>query len=204
MRTTSPPFDFTLHIRRVCDDMVARLGQLAHIDMSRVAVCFCQARKPVSHGMYASLTPLRFAGGASTMMRQGRPHTVQVVCDATGQEMLYILSFYLPRFQNLDFREKLITVLHELWHISPRFDGDIRRHAGRYHAHSHSQAEYDEQMGCLADRWLAERPPEALWSFLRDDFRQLLLRHGGISGLKIRRPRIVPVLGDAAACAGDK
>jgi hypothetical protein len=186
-------FDFTLQIRRVCDDMVARLAELAHIDMSRVAVCYCQTRKPVLHGMYASLTPLRFAGGAATTMRHGRPHTVQRVCDTNGREMLYILSFYLPRFQNLDFREKLVTVLHELWHISPQFEGDIRRHAGRYHAHSHSQAEYDEQMGILADRWLAEGPPEALWSFLRDDFRQLVARHGGIVGMKIRRPRIAPL-----------
>jgi hypothetical protein len=106
--------------------------------------------------------------------------------------MLYILSFYLPRFQNLPLREKLITVLHELWHISPSFNGDIRRHAGRYHAHTHSQAEYDEEMGRLADRWLSLSPPEEVWSFLRDDFTALAARHGSIVGLKIRRPRIVP------------
>jgi len=143
--------------------------------------------------MFASLTPLRFAGGAATSARRGRQVTIQRVHDASGREMLYILSFYLPRFQNLDFREKLITVLHELWHISPDFSGDIRRHAGRYHAHTHSQAEYDEEMGRLADRWLAMSPPQDLWAFLRDDFRQLAARHGGIVGLKIRRPRILPV-----------
>ena len=187
------PFDFTLHIRRLCDDMVARLIELAHIDMSRVAVTFCQSRKPVPHGMFASLTPLRFAGGATTTLRRGRPYAIQSVCDARGREMLYILSFYLPRFQNLDFREKLITVLHELWHISPDFSGDIRRHAGRYHAHTHSQCEYDHQMGLLADRWLVLNPPQHLWSFLHNDFHQLASRHAGIVGLKIRRPRLVPL-----------
>src|SRR5438094_693933 len=186
-------FDFTLQVRRVCDDMVARLPELAHIDMSRVAVGFCQTRKHVSHGMFASLTPLRFGGGATTTIRRGRPHVVERVLGADGREMLYILSFYLPRFQNLDFREKLITVLHELWHISPYFSGDIRRHNGRYHAHTHSQAEYDEEMGRLADRWLAARPPTELWSFLQDNFRQLTARNGGIIGMKIRRPRILPV-----------
>jgi hypothetical protein len=185
-------FDFTLHVRLLCDDMVGRLPELAHVDMSRVAVSFCQTRKAVLHGMFASLTPLRFAGGATTTVRRGRPHVIQRVCDASGREMLYILSFYLPRFQNLDFREKLITVLHELWHISPDFSGDIRRHNGRYHAHTHSQAEYDEVMGRLADRWLALGPPEDVWTFLRDDFRQLARRHGGIVGVKIRRPRILP------------
>jgi hypothetical protein len=186
-------FDFTQQIRRICDDMVARLPELGHIEMSRVAVGFCQTRKAVPHGIFASLTPLRFAGGAATAMRRGRLHAIQRVDDGSGREMLYILNVYLPRFQNLDLREKLITILHELWHISPHFNGDIRRHAGRYHAHTHSQAEYDEEMGQLADRWLAEGPPDELWRFLRDDFRTLALRHGGIVGLKIRRPRIVPV-----------
>jgi predicted metallopeptidase len=187
------PFDFTLHIRRVCDDMVLRLGELSHIDMSRVAVSICQARKAVPYGMFASLTPLRFAGGAATMARRGRQITIQRVQDSSGREMLYILSFYLPRFQNLDLREKLITVLHELWHISPDFSGDIRRHEGRYHAHTHSQAEYDEEMGRLADRWLRLGPPQELWSFLQKDFRQLKARHSRVVGLKVARPRIVPV-----------
>ncbi len=187
------PFDFTRHIRRLCEDMVGRLPELAHIDMSRVAVTFCQTRKPVAHGMFASLTPLRFAGGAEITVRRGRPHRIEPVCDRSGREMLYILSCYLPRFQNLVFREKLITVLHELWHISPDFSGDIRRHNGRYHAHTHSQAEYDEEMGRLADRWLVLNPPDDVWLFLRDDFRQLASRHGGIVGMKIRRPRILPV-----------
>jgi Putative phage metallopeptidase len=188
-------FDFTFHIRRVCEDVVTRLPELAHIDMGRVAVSFCQTRNGASHGIFASLTPLRFAGGAATSLRRGRPHTVQRVCDAAGREMLYVLSFYLPRFQNLVLREKLITVLHELWHISPDFNGDIRRHDGRYHAHTHSQAEYDEEMGRLADRWLALGPPDELWSFLRDDFAVLAGRHSRIVGLKIRRPRILPIAG---------
>jgi putative metallopeptidase len=191
--TMAQPFDFTAHIRRVCDDMVARLDELAHIDMGRVAISFCQTRKAVPHGLFASLTPLRFAGGATTTVRRGREVTIQRVCDRGGREMLYILSFYLPRFQNLDLREKLITVLHELWHISPDFNGDIRRHAGRYHAHTHSQAEYDDEMGQLADRWLNLGPPPESWRFLEDDFRQLSGRHGGLVGLRIRRPRIVPI-----------
>jgi len=195
----STRFDFTLHIRRLCDDMIARLPELAHVDMTRVAVSFCQARKAVPHGIFASLTPLRFAGGNPITTRRGREVCVERVSDGSGREMLYILSFYLPRFQNLDFREKLITVLHEMWHISPNFDGDIRRHAGRYHAHTHSQAEYDEEMGRMVDRWMLKEPPESVYSFLRHDFRELAARHGAIVGVKYRRPRIVPVAAPGAA-----
>lgn len=188
------PFDLTLHVRRLCDDMVARLDELAHVDMARVAVTFAQARRATSHGIFASLTPLRFKNGAPTTMRRGRLHKVEPVRGPEGREMLYILSVYLPRFQNLDFREKLITVLHELWHISPDFSGDIRRHEGRYHAHTHSQAEYDEQMGRLADRWLAMNPAPSLYDFLHDDFRQLVARHGKVVGIRLRRPRLLPVV----------
>lgn len=186
-------FDFTARMRHVCDDMVARLPELAHIDLARVAVCFCQTRKAVRHGIYASLTPLRFKDGALTAQRRDRQYAVQRVCGPDGREMLYVLSFYLPRFQNLDLHEKLITILHELWHISPDFNGDIRRHEGRYHAHSHSQCEYDRQMGVLADRWLAAGPPDALWGFLRHDFQQLAGAEGPIVGVRIPRPRLIPV-----------
>lgn len=190
---TAQPFDFTSSMRAICDDMIARLPELSHIDMPRVAVSFSQARKPVMHGMYASLTPLRFAGGALTGRRRGRTFAVQRVYDREGREALYILSFYLPRFLDLELREKLITVLHELWHISPDFDGDIRRHAGRYHAHTHSQCEYDREMGKLADRWLEQQPPECLWGFLRENVGALMQRHGRIVGLRIPRPRLLPV-----------
>ena len=187
------PLDFTARIRLVCDDMIARLPELSHVDMSRVAVAFSQARQPDMYGIYASLTPLRFRDGAEVGRRRGRNYRIQNLRDPSGREMLYILRFCLPRFLNLDLREKLITVLHELWHISPQFNGDIRRHAGRYHAHTHSQAEYDAQMGLLADRWLAFQPPDEVWEFLRHDFRHLHSRHGRIVGVKIPRPRMLPV-----------
>jgi hypothetical protein len=187
------PLDFTARMRLICDDMVSRLPELVHVDMTRVAVAFTQARRPVLYGLYASLTPLRFKDGAETGRRRGRTYRIQGLRDASGREMLYILRFCLPRFLNLDLREKLITVLHELWHISPDFNGDIRRHAGRYHAHTHSQAEYDAQMGVLVDHWLRLQPPDELWEFLRHDFRALHNRHGRIVGVRIPRPLLVPV-----------
>jgi len=186
-------FDFTSQMRNLCADMIARTPELGHVDLSRVAITFSQARKGVSWGMYASLTPLRFAGGSLTTIRRGRQYQVQRIVDGSGLEMLYLLSFYLPRFMNLDFREKLITVFHELWHIGPLFDGDLRRHEGRCFAHSHSQAEYDRQMGIFADRWLAKSPPEGLWNFLQHDYHKLHAASGPIYGLRVQRPKLIPI-----------
>ncbi len=186
-------FDFTSRMRLLCEDMLGRTPELAHVDLSRVAITFSQARKGVSWGTYASLTPLRFQGGSLTTTRRGKQYQVQRIVDPSGQEMLYLLSFYLPRFMNLDFREKLITVFHELWHIGPQFDGDLRRHEGRCFAHTHSQAEYDRQMGIFADRWLAQSPEAELWSFLHHNFPELHAAAGPIYGLRVKRPKLVPV-----------
>ena len=188
-----PGFDFTAHMRPVCEDMVGRLGELEHIDVSRVAMSFCQIRKPVTHGIFASLTPLRFAGGALETVRRGRRWRIPRLVDASGREMFYILNFYLPRFLNLSFRAKIVTVLHELWHISPQFDGDLRRFGGRCYAHSGSQKRYDAQVERLAAHWLALRPPASLWQFLENDFQQLAQLHGRILGQRVHTPKLIPV-----------
>jgi hypothetical protein len=184
-------FDFTHHIARVCADMAARLDELRHIDMSRVAVSFRQTRKRMRGGLYASLTPLRFAGGQPQSVRRGRQWKIQrVVLD--GREMLYVLNFYLPRFLDLPFDEKLTTIAHELLHVGPQFDGDLRRFGGRCYAHTHSHAEFDAQAARLARRWLEERPDEALCSFLRLDFLKLQAQHGRIYGRRIAAPKLIP------------
>jgi predicted metallopeptidase len=179
-------------MRRLCDDLVGRLAELRHVDMSRVAVRFCQTRKAVDHGLYASLTPMRFAGGKSQTVRGGRTWKVQRVVDGSGREMLYVLSFYLPRFLDRSFRHKLTTVLHELWHVGPRFDGDLRRFGGRCYAHTGSQKQYDAKVEQLADRWLSLDPPASVYEFLRHDYRGLVRRYGRVYGTKIPAPKLIP------------
>lgn len=180
-------------MRRLCEDVVQRLPEMTHIDMGRVAVCFAQARKAVSHGLYATLTPLRFEGGALSEQRARRRYVIQRVYDETGREMLYVLKFYLPRFLDTSFDEKLTTVFHELWHINPDFNGDLRRHEGRCYAHTHSQKEYDAEMARLWRRWLDLGPSPVLYDFLRPKFRELERRYGGVYGLKLPHPKLVPV-----------
>ncbi len=187
-------FDFTYHMRRLCEDLTSRLPELAHIDMERVAVGFSQTRKPGPYGTHASLTPMRFAGGELVEWRRGRWYTVQrLFHHETRIELLYILNFYLPRFMDTPFHDKLVTVLHELWHISPRFDGDLRRHEGRCYAHTGSQKNYDAHMARLADRWLELNPPTSVYAFLKYDFRDLRRIYGCVYGTKSVRPKLLPI-----------
>lgn len=186
-------FDFTHAMRRVCEDMVGRLPELGYIDLEQVAFSFTQARKPGAHGLYAALTPMRFAAGSRQTIIRGRPYRVAPLTDGQGREILYILSFYLPRFLNVSLEEKLSTTLHELWHIGPQFDGDLRRHEGRCYAHGRSQREYDRRMDQLAQRWLALDPPAHRYGFLQWSYAELVAEYGAVVGTRVPAPKLTPL-----------
>lgn len=186
------PFDFTGAMRRLCADITQRLDEFRHIEMDQVAVSFAQARRDVSHGLLAKLTPLRFEAGTLVTVRGTRSWTIQRLFQGE-REMLYILTFYLPRFQNQSFREKLITVMHELFHVSERFDGDIRRFPGHFHVHSHSQKDYDRDMALLVDQYLKLKPPPDLYQFLKGSFHELLASYQDIVGLRVPIPKLIPL-----------
>lgn len=194
-RTASVPgvFDFTEHIASLCRRIVAENTEYAHIDMSRVATAFSYGRPTASGGTFASLTPLRFPKGERETNRRGRRMRIQSVIGPNNVEMLYILTLYVPRFVNQSYREKLITLFHELWHVGPDFDGDIRRHQGRCYAHGSSRDDYDRQMEILVDRWLKTDPEAPELETLKLDYRSLWVRHQKLSGLKLPRIRLLPV-----------
>ena len=191
-------FDFSAAMSALCRDVAARMDELAHIRMDRVVVTFAQTRSRASHGLQAKLTPMRFEQGALTTRRHGQTWTVQRLF-RDNREMLYILTFYLPRFMNHSFREKMVTVLHELFHISPLFDGDIRRFGGHFHVHTHSQKQYDQRMEELVDEYLATDPPPSVFAFLRSKFSTLQRRYGSVVGLQIPIPKLIPVTDQKSA-----
>ncbi len=186
------PFDFCGHVRRLCADVVRRCAELSHIDMSRLLFGITQARTAVRHGLQARVTPLRFRHGGLVRRREGVTYQVQrYVVD--NRDMLYLVTFCLPRFLDQGFEEKFITLFHELYHISPGFEGDLRRLGGRCAIHSGSKQAYDAHMGMLARAYLASGAEQSLHAFLRMDFAQLAHRHGSIVGVVVPRPRLLPI-----------
>lgn len=186
------PFDFTAAMERLCRDLCKRVDELTHIDMQRVAVGYRQTRSRATHGLQASLTPLRFENGATTGLVRGRRYSCPRVVDRRGRECLYVLNFYLPRFFDHPFEERLTTVVHELWHIGPAMDGDLRRHEGRCYAHGPSQKGFDENAARLARRWLEADPPADLLTVLESTFEELLAEHGTVIGSRFATPRMAP------------
>jgi hypothetical protein len=187
-----PPFDFCGHIQHLCADIAARCSALRHVDVSRMLFGVTQARNGHAHGLQARVTPLRFRDGRLTRQRRGITYQVQRYF-VGGRDILYLVTFCLPRFLDLDFQEKFVTLFHELYHINPTFDGDLRRHNGRYSIHSSSQRRYDEHMARLAQEYLDGGADPSLHAFLRLNFAQLQSRHGRVVGVMVPRPKIVPV-----------
>jgi predicted metallopeptidase len=186
------PFDFCGHVRRLCADIVRHCDELRHVDVSRLLFAMTQARSGHAHGLQARVTPLRFRHGRLTRRRYGTLYQVQrYVVD--GREMLYLVTFCLPRFLDQSFDDKFVTLFHELYHISPAFEGDLRRHDGRCMLHTHSKRCYDSHMAHLARAYLSNGADQSLHGWLRLDFAQLRHRHGSVMATVVPRPRLIPV-----------
>ncbi len=186
------PFDFCIAVRRLCADIARRCPELGHIDIPRVLIGMTQARGGQRHGLQARVTPLRFRDGRLIRRHDDISYRVQRYF-VDGREMLYLLTFCLPRFLDQEFDDKFITLFHELFHISPAFEGDLRRMGGRCALHSRSKREYDNRMAALARAYLSGGADPALHSFLRMDFAQLKHRHGSVEGVIVPRPRLLPI-----------
>jgi predicted metallopeptidase len=172
--------------------VAARCPAFAHVDLDRVLISFTPSRNASPYGLQARVTPMRFRDGAVARRIRGVRYRVQrYVVD--GREIMYVVTFCLPRFLDQTFDEKLVTVFHELYHVSPLFNGDLRRHPGRYAVHSHSKRGYDDRMAGYAREYLSGHPAPEVFAFLRYGYTDLWRRHGGITGVVVPRPKLLPV-----------
>ena len=192
--TGSPhePFNLTFALQALCADIAKKSPALSHLDISKILFTMVEAKQRSLTGLQARVIPLRFEEGRETVFKNGKTYRCQGFMQ-DGIEMLYLVSFLVPRFLDRDFEYKLITVFHELYHISPLFNGDIRRFAGRCSAHTGSQKNYDAHVKKLAEAYLGNGADYRLHHFLRLNFNQLCKRHGGVRALKLPRPKLVPV-----------
>lgn len=181
------PFSYTDALKSVLELIVAEVELFSHVRLEEVAVSYAQARSRSMWGIYAKLVPLRFEGGKLEGVQDGfrwevDPFTFQ------GRDVLYVLYVYLPRFHQQSFPNKLLTLFHELYHVHPEMNGDLRRFPGPNAFHGTSREWYDDQLRPEVDRFLERHGSDPVLDFLREDLERLSERHQGISGLQIRQP----------------
>jgi predicted metallopeptidase len=181
-------FDFTGNMTLLVEDVVKTHPAFSHIITNNVLVAISNANGS-KNGVVAKLRPMRFEGGSKTKMLHGMEYLAPEV-NINGNNILYIIYFHLPRFLNHgNYKNKLSTVLHELYHISPLFNGDIRRFSGKNYAHGNSRKDYDEQINVYTDEYISSTHHPELSEFLKYKYAELKHRCGAIYGDMIRIPR---------------
>lgn len=182
--------DLSLALDRLCHDLCTSIPDLFHIDPDRLILNIVRNRKRTLHGLQARITPLRFEGGNLTGERRGRVYQIQRYF-LDGREILYHLAFCVPRFLMLSFRERLITVVHELYHIHPAFHGGLRHFGGSCKHHGPSRKAFDDVMGQLVDKYLEKADNEAVLAPFRLGLGQLRRDHDGVEGWAVPKPRLI-------------
>jgi len=184
-------FDFNAEYKAVIDSVIKNCQEFSNFDPARIAVSYSEAKSRSKYGLQAKIYPLRFEGGSTEKIMRGHKFTVDpLIID--GNDILYVVSFCIPRFLNLNLPEKIETIVHELYHISPRFNGDIRRLSlGKNAAHGPNMKLLDKYIEGIARRYLYSPGRPILPKFLEYDYKHLKQVFGEILFTKIKVPKII-------------
>ncbi len=140
-------------VRALIRDIAARMPEFVHVRASRILVIAGEARR-ASRG---TVKPLCFRGGRSTDRTGRRKPIIRL----KGKRMLYCITLRPLFFRSSTPKARIETVMHELFHMSRRFDGTL--HAGR--RHSVLGREFPRKLRPLVRRYLKQCPPELLKAF---------------------------------------
>ncbi|MBP7734709.1 MAG: hypothetical protein KA369_01925 [Spirochaetes bacterium] len=180
--------DLSQALTAVIADIVRRCGPLGHIDVNRLLVCVGSNRGGRYGGLYGKLIPLRFKDGSSLLRFRGRIYALPEIT-SNGASCLYIIYFYMPRFFDLSWEEKLRVIFHELYHISPEFDGDIRRMGAVKAAHGHSKKRYDSLFDSELQIYKNHIQGTPLVDFLSMKSQDLYARYRRVTAVRMKHPR---------------
>ncbi len=145
--------DFNLAVSSLIQHVRETMPEFAHLEPRRVLVVAGEARR-ASRG---TVKPLAFAKGKRHDAFGRKKPLVKV----NGVRMLYCVTLRPLFFRASTPRARVATVLHELFHISRKFDGTL----DRARRHARLGARFDARFRPLARRLWKGLPAE-----LRDAF----------------------------------
>ncbi|MBN1495803.1 MAG: hypothetical protein JXA07_03485 [Spirochaetes bacterium] len=177
-------------LAEVIKDIVRSSASLSHIAVESTMVCIGSNRAGRRGGLYGKLIPLRFENGSQVLRYRGRFYTIPEVSH-NGRACLYLIYFYMPRFFNLSWEEKLRVIFHELYHISPRFDGDIRRMGSFKKAHGHSKKHFDTLYDSDLQKFISNIHSTPYHRFLAMDSHSLYRNYRRVTAVRMKHPRPV-------------
>jgi hypothetical protein len=159
MRRSRPIYNITEALEGVVADLCGRLPEFAHIDARRLLLCMARTRRRGVGGVYAKIVPMRFPDGTPFHTAKGTRFALPQIPTEHG-DVLYLIYVYLPRFFEQPVERRALTLVHELFHVAPAFDGTIRKFGTR--AHGGSRSTFNARLEPLVERYLADAPAAIL------------------------------------------
>jgi hypothetical protein len=206
--------NYTERLTLLMRDLVVRIPALAFIDVDQVLV-FARHGRSDAQGAFATCHSLtlppsepgyyfwRDRGTGRITRRSEWFVTKSPTVTVADRPVKYLISFVLPRFCDQTFDRsrkeryydgfddplvaKLDTVVHELYHIDPGYQGIRRldRGDGTVSPHCHTR-QFFEDVAAMVTAYLESHPDPAIFDFLRHDFRALHAMHGSVIGTTFR------------------
>lgn len=163
---TGDSINLTDILTLIIHDMVELTEEFKCFDLNKILICCASNRKDFRGATYGKLLPLRFKDGSEIIKHNGRFYTIPKV-KVNNMEILYIIYFYIPKFFNLSAKDKVNVMFHELFHINPEFNGDIRRMGKFKAAHGHSRKSFEEKYIEYADTFFEKIENTPYYNFLK-------------------------------------
>jgi hypothetical protein len=177
-----PPLDLTEGLRVAATEVCAHVPELGHVRVPEVHFAVFYSRQARRTLTYARCYPL-----TTTVRKRGkRVYCLTPVVTPGGLTARYVLAFAWTRYWEMTPRERLLTLVHELYHVGPAFDGEARTFpSGGWHGRGRKW--FDKVVEGLADDHL---PP----GFLERHAVLSLPIEGGtrVSFERLTLPRWVP------------
>ncbi len=148
--------DFTQAVRALVAHVARAHAEFKHLDASRILVVAGEARR-ASRG---TVKPLTFANRKRTDSLGRKKPLVRV----HGKRMLYCITLRPLFFRRSTPRQRVATVLHELFHISRAFDGTLD-HQRRHEAAGEG---FEAEFAPIERRCWKRLPPELIAPFAYD------------------------------------
>jgi hypothetical protein len=181
-----------INISLALTDIIAGIStsvtSFSHIDPGQIQVCISSNRNNGRGATFGKLVPLRFKGGEELLYFRGKCYAMPRVFQ-NGTRILYLVYFYSPRFIDLPPHEKLRVIFHELYHISPDFNGDIRRFGRGGSAHGNSKKRYDLRFEREMKEFMEHLAKTRHWEFLSMDSKTLFSRYRKVLSHRMKTPK---------------
>jgi hypothetical protein len=151
--------EFHILIGLICE----AIPEFRHYDPRKIAVSINRSRSRGKNGVWAFVVPLRYKGGAAQRrgVRRGIPGVFSYESPKIIQQApdaLYLMSFLFPRFFYLRPRERLETIVHELYHLHPTMRGDLRTFPGKHIHHGPTPALFKKRVSGMTSVALSQFP----------------------------------------------